>query len=61
MEHQAVKHFGHDLSDEEIRGIAGDSPVMLEIGSHEGADTVKFLAAMPGIRLYCFVGSVRCV
>lgn len=49
-----MHNIPRDLTAGEIRNMAGDSPVMLEIGSHEGADTVKFLAAMPGVRLYCF-------
>jgi FkbM family methyltransferase len=32
---------------------------MLEIGAHEGSDTAKFLAAMPGIRLHCFEPELR--
>ncbi len=43
-----------ELTAEEIRGLVGEAPAMLEIGSHEGTDTAKFLAAMPGARLYCF-------
>ncbi len=39
---------------DDIQKLVGHSPTMLEIGSHEGSDTVKFLEAMPGIRLFCF-------
>ncbi len=52
--HVRIKEHPRGLTAEEIRGLVGESPLMLEIGSHEGADTAKFLAAMPGIELYCF-------
>lgn len=42
------------LTAEEIRDLVGTSPLMLEIGCHDGSDTVKFLAAMPGMQLHCF-------
>lgn len=44
----------HGLRADEISDLVGTSPLMLEIGSHEGTDTVRFLDAMPGIRLHCF-------
>lgn len=49
-----MHNHSHDLTAEEIRGLVGDSPLMLEIGSHEGTDTAKFLAAMPETILHCF-------
>jgi len=49
-----MQKIDHTLTAEEIRDLVGTSPLMLEIGSHEGSDTVKFLKAMPLIRLYCF-------
>ncbi len=49
-----IREFPHELTAENIANFVGRSPLMLEIGSHEGADTVKFLQAMPGITLYCF-------
>ncbi len=49
-----MQHFSHDLAAAEIRGLVGDSPLVIEIGSHEGADTAKCLKAMSGITLHCF-------
>lgn len=49
-----VPHHPAGLSAEEIRGMVGDSPLMLEIGCHDGMDTQRFLDAMPGIELHCF-------
>lgn len=49
-----IEEVGHTLTAEEIRDLVGTSPVMLEIGCHDGSDTVKFLEAMPGIELHCF-------
>ncbi len=49
-----IREFPHDLTAENIANFVGRSPLMLEIGSHEGADTAKFLEAMPGITIYCF-------
>lgn len=42
------------ITAEEIKGLVGESPLMLEIGCHEGSDTAKFLEAMPEARIYCF-------
>jgi len=42
------------LTAEEIRDLVGESPVMLEVGCNDGTDTLRFLDAMPGIRLFCF-------
>lgn len=50
-----VPHHPAGLSAEEIRGMVGDSPLMLEIGCHDGSDTARFFKAMPGLRhIYCF-------
>ena len=49
-----MQKITHNLTAEGIKGLVGDMPLMLEIGCHEGSDTAKFLAAMPGIILYCF-------
>ena len=49
-----MNHYPAGLTAEEIRDLVGEAPAFLEVGSHEGSDTVKFLAAMPGIRIYCF-------
>ena len=56
-----MQHIPRDLTAEEIRDLVGRSPFMLEIGSHEGADTVRFLAAMPKIRLFCFEPEQRAI
>ncbi len=44
----------NDLTAEEIRGLVGDGPTMLEVGCHDGTHTRKFLKAMPNIRLFCW-------
>ncbi len=49
-----MKEYPRDMQADEIRALVGESPIMLEVGSHEGSHTVQFLKAMPGIRLYCF-------
>ena len=49
-----VAHLLGGLTAEEIRGLVGDSPTMLELGANDGEDTRRFLDAMPGIRLFCF-------
>ncbi len=50
---QVPKHR-RGIAAEEIRDLVGRSPIMLEIGCHEGSDTVKFLNAMSDITLFCF-------
>jgi len=54
-----IKEYPRELTANDIRQLVGESPLMLEIGCHEGIDTAKFLAAMPGIRLYCFEPDMR--
>ncbi len=49
-----MRSYSNGMTAEEIRDLVGEAPAMLEIGSHEGTDTAKFLAAMPGARIYCF-------
>lgn len=49
-----MKTYPHTLTAEEVRRMAGDGALMLEIGSHDGTDTAKFLAAMPHASLHCF-------
>jgi len=34
--------------------IAGDHPIIVEIGCNDGEDTLKFLAEFPDCRIYCF-------
>ncbi len=47
------------MTAEEIRDLVGDGPTMCEVGAHAGIDTVKFLAAMPNLRIYCFEPDTR--
>lgn len=42
------------LTAAQIRGLVGDAPLMIEVGSHSGEDTVEFLKEMLGIRIHCF-------
>ena len=43
------------LTAKEIHDLVGkDNPLMLEIGCHEGTDTLKFLEEMPQATLHCF-------
>ncbi len=49
-----MKNYRQTLTATDIRDLVGTSPLMLEIGCHEGSDTVKFLEMMPGIQLTCF-------
>ncbi len=49
-----MKRYNHELSAIDILDLVGEAPIMLEIGCHEGADTIRFLEYMPGIRLFCF-------
>lgn len=44
-----------ELTPKEIRRLVGrPDPVLLEIGAHDGSDTVRFLAAMPRAHVDCF-------
>lgn len=56
-----MKTVDRSLRAEEIRVLVGTAPFMLEIGSHEGADTACFLTAMPKIRLHCFEPEQRAI
>lgn len=49
-----MQSYSHSLTAEEIRGLVGSAPLILEIGCHDGSDTAKFLEVMPGARLHCF-------
>jgi len=50
-----IKSFDHAISQAEIRRLVErDNPVVLEVGCHEGSDSVRFLETFPGIRLHCF-------
>jgi FkbM family methyltransferase len=42
-----------------IRELVGDSPVILEIGCHSGADSREFLQHIPEASLYCFEADPR--
>ena len=54
-----MKEYPRDMQADEIRALVGESPLMLEVGSHEGSHTVQFLKARLGIRLYCFEPDLR--
>lgn len=41
--------------------VQTESPTILEIGCNDGTDTLKFLEAMPGARIYCFEPDPRAV
>jgi len=56
-----VQHVDRPLKAEEIRNLVGSEPVIVEIGSHEGTDTLRFLEAMPGARIYCFEPEQRAI
>ena len=46
--------YAQSMTAKQIKALVGDSPVMLEVGSHAGEHTVTFLKAMPRITLNCF-------
>lgn len=44
-----------NLTAKDVRDLVGNySSVMLEIGCNDGMDTVQFLEAMPGVRVFAF-------
>ena len=49
-----MERYRHTLTAREIQKLVGSAPIMLEIGCHEGTDTVKFLDEMPDVKLTCF-------
>ena len=38
-----------------------EDPIVLEIGSHIGLDTLRFLEEFQGITIYCFEPDPRCI
>ncbi len=56
-----MNDYHKGMTAEGIRELVGDSPLMLEIGSHEGTDTDRFIEAMPEIVLYCFEPEQRAI
>ncbi len=50
-----------ELVAENIRELVGEAPIILEIGCNDGTDTMRFLAAMPGARIYCFEPDPRAI
>ena len=54
-----MNRFPRGISASKIRYLVGDTPTMLEIGCHDGTDTVRFLQKMPGARIYCFDPELR--
>lgn len=50
------------LTHEEIKALIGkNTPVILEIGCNDGSDTLAFLNAMPGAKIYCFEPDPRAI
>ncbi|KKN14993.1 hypothetical protein LCGC14_0990520 [marine sediment metagenome] len=50
-----------ELTAQGIYDLVGSVPTMLEIGCNDGTDTLKFLEAMPGARIYCFEPDPRAI
>jgi len=50
-----------EVTAEDILKLVGPSPLMVEVGCNDGADTQHFLDAMPGIRLFCFEPDPRAI
>lgn len=50
-----------EMTAEGIRGLIGESPMILEIGCNDGTDTNRFLEAMPGATIYCFEPDPRAI
>ncbi len=44
-----------------IRDLVGESPLFIEAGANDGTDTLEFLQAMPGARIYCFEPDLRAI
>jgi FkbM family methyltransferase len=49
------------LTPQEIYDLVGASPLLLEIGSHDGSDTVELLREMPDADIHCFEPEVRAI
>lgn len=49
-----MQRYAKGIEAHEIRKLVGPAPTILEIGSHDGSDTVKFLEAIPNARIFCF-------
>jgi FkbM family methyltransferase len=56
-----MKVYPHELGAEEIMDLLSgvECPVMLELGCNDGSDTLKFLAAIPNVQLFCFEPDAR--
>lgn len=54
-----MNRFPKGITAEKIGELIGTSPLMLEIGCHDGTDTVKFLEAMPLAHIWCFDPETR--
>ncbi len=50
-----------ELTADDIQGLVGTSPLILEIGANDGTDTLKFLQAMPDATIYCFEPDPRAI
>ena len=43
-----------DIQTSEIQKLVGPIPTIVEVGCHDGSDTVRFLTLMPKARVFCF-------
>lgn len=52
----------NDLTFDEIKKlIIRPNPVVLEVGAHDGTDSLNFLNTFPGVRLFCFEPDPRAI
>lgn len=49
-----MNRFPKGITAFQIRGLVGYGPNLVEIGCHDGSDTVKFLEEMPFAQIWCF-------
>lgn len=64
-----MKVRASDLSHHEISGLIGERdesnpgpfPIILEVGSNDGVDTLEFLHRFPDVRVYCFEPDPRAI
>ena len=49
-----MEKFSCTMTAVDIKDLVGDNPLMLEIGCHEGSDTLKFLKEMRYAFIHCF-------
>lgn len=52
----------NDLTFQEIKAlVVRPNPIVLEIGAHDGTDSLNFLSTFPGVRLHCFEPDPRAI